>query len=718
MNTIGTYQIKHELRRGGMATVYRAYDPRFGRDVAIKVLPPEFLHDLSFRARFEREAHIVAGLEHPAIVPVYDLGEDRGQPYLVMRFMAGGSLADRLSQGPLPLPEVARIMAAIAPGLDVAHQRGVVHRDLKPGNILFDEHDNPYVADFGIAKLVEGSAAYTGTAIVGTPAYMSPEQAHGNVTLDGRSDVYALGAMAYELLAGQPPYQADTPLSLAMAHILEPVPHVREAVPGLPAEVDRVLSRAMAKDREQRFATASALAAALTAAAQGHATPAPRQAGQAAGRPPSTPPRPAPTAQGARLPPPPVARRPSPWWKAWPLWIVSLALVVVLLLAVALLNVNWNGPATSSAKPAAEELAAAPGGPSTPTVAQMQPTATFVPAEMPAPTGTSTAVPTGTPSRLDTPPPSQEPVGTTLESPTPPPPPTPTTTPTIIAPTPTPVPTTPPSPTPAPTRTPLPSRPGLIADFETWGNWTRGNEAWGTFAQSQEQAAAGSSSGKFTYNFPAVPNNYLVYRRTLPIAGQPAALQIMVFGDGSGNFLNAWVQDANDQVWQFTFGQIQHTGWQKMVAPLDLSRGWPNQAVGGSASTAGPEYPLRFYALVLDGHREDAPLEGVIYVDELAAGDAAAGGAAAPAPTATSAPAPGVALSFLADRTRLATGECTTLRWDVDNVSAVFLDGQGVTGHESRQVCPAATQTYRLTITRLDGSEEQAAVTVEITAGG
>jgi len=127
---------------------------------------------------------------------------------------------------------------------------------------------------------------------------------------------------------------------------------------------------------------------------------------------------------------------------------------------------------------------------------------------------------------------------------------------------------------------------------------------------------------------------------------------------------------------------------------------------------------LRFYALVLDGHREDAPLEGVIYVDELAAGDAAAGGAAAPAPIATSAPAPGVALSFLADRTRLATGECTTLRWDVDNVSAVFLDGQGVTGHESRQVCPAATQTYRLTITRLDGSEEQAAVTVEITAGG
>lgn len=204
MNSIGRYQIKHELRRGGMATVYRAYDPRFGRDVAIKVLPPEFLHDPDFRARFEREAHIIAALEHPGIVPVYDFGEEAGLPYLVMRYMVGGSLADRLARVPLAPLETARILAAIAPALDMAHARGVIHRDLKPGNILLDEHDNPYIADFGIAKLVEGSAAFTSSGIMGTPTYMSPEQAQGNVALDGRSDVYALGAMLYELLAGQP----------------------------------------------------------------------------------------------------------------------------------------------------------------------------------------------------------------------------------------------------------------------------------------------------------------------------------------------------------------------------------------------------------------------------------------------------------------------------------------------------------------------------------
>ncbi len=265
MNTIGRYQIKYELRRGGMATVYRAYDPRFGRDVAIKVLPPEFLHDPNFRARFEREAHIIAALEHPGIVPVYDFSEEAGQPYLVMRYMVGGSLADRIAQGSLGLPEVARILAAIAPALDMAHARGIIHRDLKPGNILLDEHDNPYIADFGIAKLVEGSAAFTSTGIVGTPTYMSPEQARGNVALDGRSDVYALGAMLYELLAGQPPYSADTPLSLAMAHVLDPVPHVREVVPNLSIEVDRVVSQ-HGQRTGAALAPAGALAAALTAA--------------------------------------------------------------------------------------------------------------------------------------------------------------------------------------------------------------------------------------------------------------------------------------------------------------------------------------------------------------------------------------------------------------------------------------------------------------------
>src|SRR5574341_2443073 len=144
---IGRYEILAELGRGGMAMVYHARDPRFKREVAIKVLPREFLHDPHFRVRFDREAEIIAALEHPAIVPVHDFGEEDGQPYLVMRYMPGGSLAEHLHAGPLSLSEAARILSHLAPALDAAHRRGLIHRDLKPGNILFDEYDNPYLSD-------------------------------------------------------------------------------------------------------------------------------------------------------------------------------------------------------------------------------------------------------------------------------------------------------------------------------------------------------------------------------------------------------------------------------------------------------------------------------------------------------------------------------------------------------------------------------------------
>src|SRR3972149_759574 len=157
----GRYEIKAELGRGGMATVYHAFDPRFKRDVALKVLPREFLHDPTFRARFEHEAHIIATLEHSAIVPVHDFGEEEGQPYLVMRFLTGGSLLERMKRGPLSLTETAAIFARIASALDEAHRRGIVHRDLKPGNILFDGPGEAYLSDFGIAKLVEGTSTFT-----------------------------------------------------------------------------------------------------------------------------------------------------------------------------------------------------------------------------------------------------------------------------------------------------------------------------------------------------------------------------------------------------------------------------------------------------------------------------------------------------------------------------------------------------------------------------
>ncbi|MBN1311048.1 MAG: protein kinase [Anaerolineae bacterium] len=266
---IGRYEIKAEIGRGGMATVYRAYDPRFRREVALKLLPREFLHDTTFRARFEREAQTVAALEHAAIVPVYDFGEEGDQPYLVMRLMTGGSLAERLKSGPLSLAEATRIVKRIGLALDEAHQKGVIHRDLKPGNILFDHHDDAYLTDFGIVRLVEATASYTGSGIIGTPAYMSPEQAHGNKELDGRSDLYSLGVVLYEMLVGKPPYQADTPIRVAMRHILEPIPQIRTEKPDLPAEMEAIISHILAKEPDERYPSSSTLVADLQTVLEG-----------------------------------------------------------------------------------------------------------------------------------------------------------------------------------------------------------------------------------------------------------------------------------------------------------------------------------------------------------------------------------------------------------------------------------------------------------------
>jgi serine/threonine-protein kinase len=267
-NKFGRYEIRGEIGRGGMSTVFSAYDPRFERDVAIKVLPHALLHDGSFRLRFEREAKMIALLEHPAIVPVYDFGEEDGQPYIVMRFMAGGSLKDRIEKGPMKVEEAAQIIARLAPALDVAHQKGIIHRDLKPGNILFDQYGNAFLSDFGIARLThEPSAAnLTQGAILGTPAYMSPEQIHGDKEIDGRADIYALGVILYEMITGSQPYKADTPGKVMMMHIMDSIPAARRVKTDVPAEVDTVISKSMAKDPDARFTTSQEMNAAVNEA--------------------------------------------------------------------------------------------------------------------------------------------------------------------------------------------------------------------------------------------------------------------------------------------------------------------------------------------------------------------------------------------------------------------------------------------------------------------
>jgi predicted Ser/Thr protein kinase len=251
-----------------MATVYRAFDPRFDREVAVKVLPREMMHDPQFRSRFEREIKMIAQLEHPAIVPVYDVGDVDEQPYFVMRFMMGGSLSDRIAEGSIPIDETAKIIEKIAQGLSYAHRKGIIHRDLKPDNILFDENGEPFISDFGVAKLSESASNLTGSGVIGTPAYMSPEQAQGQV-IDMRSDVYGLGVIVYQMLSGQQPYSADTPMGIVVKHITDPVPEILKVLPNLPADVDAVIKTAMAKNRDDRYPNTIELAKALNMIAFG-----------------------------------------------------------------------------------------------------------------------------------------------------------------------------------------------------------------------------------------------------------------------------------------------------------------------------------------------------------------------------------------------------------------------------------------------------------------
>ncbi|MBI3361613.1 MAG: serine/threonine protein kinase [Chloroflexi bacterium] len=320
---IGRYVIKAELGRGGMATVYHAYDPRFKRDVALKVLPREFLHAPTFRVRFEREAQTIALLEHPAIVPVYDSGEEEGQPYLVMRYMTGGSLADRMARGLLSLWELAQIFERVGDALDEAHSHGIVHRDVTPRNILFDGKNTAYLSDFGIAKIVAASSVFTKGGIIGNPAYMSPEQARGERKLDGRSDVYSLGAVLFHALTDQPPYEAETPLGLALRHITDPVPTISAARPELSPAWQAIVARALAKYPADRYPTAGDLARAVhdTAAEQREVTAQVADASsQVPSPPPATPERSVIPAlpqesHGSDVPPTwrPKSTQPTPW---------------------------------------------------------------------------------------------------------------------------------------------------------------------------------------------------------------------------------------------------------------------------------------------------------------------------------------------------------------------------------------------------------------------
>jgi len=269
---VGRYRIKSLIGRGGMAEVYLANDPQFNRDVAIKLIIAVQAFDATARARFDREARTIAALEHTAILPVYDMGEQDGQPYLVMRYVTGGSMEQRLKRGPYGLSEIAAMLPSLASALDYAHGRGIVHRDLKPANILFAADGQALLADFGLAKDLQATLMLSSVgAVMGTPAYMSPEQikALPDIALDGRSDIYSLGATLFHALSGRLPFEADSMFGMMNAHMQTPLPDICRINPALPKPLQAVFNKAMAKDPAQRYATAGAFNAAVQAALGG-----------------------------------------------------------------------------------------------------------------------------------------------------------------------------------------------------------------------------------------------------------------------------------------------------------------------------------------------------------------------------------------------------------------------------------------------------------------
>jgi Tol biopolymer transport system component len=267
---LGPYRIVDQIGRGGMATVYKAYEPALDRYVAIKVLPQYFAHDPSFSARFDREAKAVARLNHPNILPIYSFGQEGGLSYIAMRYVGEGTLKDRLGP-PLDIETALDILRQIGQALDYAHSQGIIHRDVKPSNVLIAAGHTQapgggnwvLLADFGLARMVESASQLTKSGVgVGTPAYMSPEQGQGT-PVDARSDLYSLGVVLYEMLIGRVPYEAETPMAVVLKHITAPLPMPRSLNPVLPEGAERVILKAMAKNPEDRFQTAQEMVEAL-----------------------------------------------------------------------------------------------------------------------------------------------------------------------------------------------------------------------------------------------------------------------------------------------------------------------------------------------------------------------------------------------------------------------------------------------------------------------
>lgn len=377
--TLGKYRIEKEIGRGGMATVYRAHQPGLNRSVAVKVLPPHYAAELGFIDRFQREAEAIARLEHPHILPVYDSGQEGDYAYLVMRYIEGSrTLADAMSQ-PMSFDQVVKYLEQVATALDYAHRRNIIHRDVKPTNILLDSDDWVFLADFGLARVMEATATHlsqTGFGSSGTPAYMSPEQGRGD-KVDTTTDVYALGVIAYRMLTGAIPHLAESSQAIIYKRSTKPPPPLREARPDIPPEVEAVIQTALATEPSNRYPSAGLFIKTLRQAIAG------ANAGQMMTIPISNPPTAvSPRSRPAPPPPLPTATGTNPlWWLA----IGFGATVLVVLFLGAILWALW------------------PTGDTTPPITMLTSTPLPTLAPSSAPSLTLTLTPTPSPSQTPAP---------------------------------------------------------------------------------------------------------------------------------------------------------------------------------------------------------------------------------------------------------------------------------------------------------------------------
>jgi serine/threonine protein kinase len=399
---LGLYLIQEPIGTGGMSAVYKAYHPTLECDVAIKVLPEHLSMDADFRQRFQQEVRVIARLQHAHILPIHDYGQDKGRLYLVMRYIEGGTLEERLAAGPLDVAEVSLVMHQAGAALICAHDQGVVHRDVKPANVLIDDHGNCYLSDFGLAKVLQDSIRLTASGVgMGTPAYMSPEQGQGG-QVDERSDVYSLGVMLYELVTGKVPFEAEAPMAVMLKHITDPPPPPSTIRPGISPQLEAVILKALSKEPAARYQSVQEMLVAFDAAVQ-----------------------------DVSLQPQPVLRLSPPRKRRLPVWALATAGVATVCLLALLIWVSTGGWRNARSLAQATQSATATSQPSptvlstnTPLPPTQTPTATHTPVPTKtatptaAPTETATPTVTSTPTETATVPPTHTPTATPTDVPT------------------------------------------------------------------------------------------------------------------------------------------------------------------------------------------------------------------------------------------------------------------------------------------------------------